>query len=567
MTTSRSADAEIESLRREIERLQLSASRERTLLEAVFTQSPYGIIVSDRHGKLTLQNRAAETIWAGSATASNVEGWMRYRAFHADGRPYAAGDWAMTRSLNTGAVVGPEEYRVQKFDDTFGTLLGSCAPILAADGSVDGALSIFADITPYKIAEDNLRVAEERRRFIAQAMAILAGSLDYQVTLASVANLAVPRIADWCAVDLAGPKGALERLAVVHSDPSRVALAHDLQRRYPEPVDSPTGIYNVLRTGKPEMLAAIPDELLVAGARDAEHLALLRGLGLRSYIIMPLRARGRTLGTLTFVTSESNRVYGPADLTLAEELSNAAAIAIDNAQLYKESRDAVRTREDLLTVVSHDLRNPLGVVSMQTALVAAMLPNDEAGERVRKGLDKIQRAADRMETLVKDLLDFGSIEAGTFSVAPSVQPASELLCQAVDLLSSLTAKKSLTLSAHPHDADVSVRCDRHRVLQVFSNLIGNAIKFTPAGGTIAVASAAEPDYVRFSVSDSGPGIPDGQVEHLFERYWQAQGGDGRGVGLGLYIAKAIVDAHHGKLWVDSVPGRGATFHFTLPLAS
>ncbi len=566
MTMFRSADAEIESLRREIERLQLSVGRERTLLEAIFTQSPYGIIVCDREGRLTLQNRAAERIWAGSATAPDIEGWMRYRAFHADGRPYAAGDWAMARSLTTGAVVGPEEYRVQKFDDTFGTLLGSCAPIFAADGSVDGALSIFADITPYKIAEKNLRLAEERQHFIAQAMVILTGSLDFQVTLASVANLAVPRIADWCAVDLVGPKGTIQRLAVVHSDPSRVALAHELQRRYPEAIDSPTGLYNVIRTGKPEMMAEIPDTLLVAGARDAEHLALLRELGFRSYIIMPLRARGRILGTLTFVTSESNRVYGSADLVLAEELSNAAAIAIDNAQLYKESREAIRTREDLLTVVSHDLRNPLGVVSMQTALVAAMLPPDAAGERARKGLEKIQRAADRMETLVKDLLDLGSIEAGTFSVAPAPQPASLLIGQAIDLLSSLTAKKSLTLSAHPHDGDVKVNCDRHRVLQVFSNLIGNAIKFTPVGGTIAVASAADEDHVRFSVSDSGPGIPVGQAEHLFERYWQAQGGEGHGVGLGLYIAKAIVDAHHGKLWVDSAPGRGATFHFTLPLA-
>jgi len=379
-------DAEIEALQRELERLRLLATRDRTLLEAIFAQSPHGIIVCDANGKLTLQNKAAERIWAGSASAENIEGWTRYRGFHPDGRPYGPGDWAMARALTTGVGVEFEEYQILRFDDTKAYLLGGCAPIFGPTGAIEGALSVFADITPLK------------------------------------------------------------------------TVSHDLRR-------------------------------------------------------------------------------------------------------------AVQTREDLLAVVSHDLRNPLSVAMMRTAMLAKTLSNDDEGKRICRELEIVQRSCEQMQKLVGDLLDFGSIEAGTFTVTGRPESAVKLVDHAIESLRPLATSKSLQLEVKTGIADAVVSCDRERVLQVFSNLVGNAIKFTPAGGGISVETVAEAGHVRFSVTDTGPGIPDEQLPHLFERYWQGRSKSTHGVGLGLFIAKGIVLAHHGKLWVEPNRSSGAAFHFTLPIAA
>ncbi len=383
---------EIEALRRDVERLTLLASSERGLLDAILHHSPHGIIVCDAHGKLTLQNRASETIWAGSASANDVEGWGQYRAFHPDGRPYGPGDWSMARALRDKTVT-LEETHIQRFDGRHAFLLGSSAPILDAAGNVTGGLSVFADITELKNAE---RKADEALR-IAQK--------------------------------------------------------------------------------------------------------------------------------------------------------------------------AIRTREDLLAVVSHDLRNPLNVVVMKTELMLKSVALMTDGAHLRKDLETIRRAAERMQQLVGDLLDLGSIEAGTFTVREQPHPVEPLLQNVLEHLQPLAAAKSLRLQSTLTASGDVVACDRDRVAQIFSNLVGNAIKFTPEGGEIRISATPLAREVQFSVADNGPGIPPEQVSRLFDRYWQSPGNDGsrrEGVGLGLFIAKGIVDAHKGRLWVDTTVGTGSTFHFTLP---
>ncbi|MDQ3149149.1 MAG: PAS domain-containing protein, partial [Chloroflexota bacterium] len=351
------SDLRVEALCREVERLSVLASHERGLVESILNVSPYGIIVCDAQGKLTLQNRAAERIWAGSASADNVEGWGKYRAFHPDGRPYEGGDWAMARCLTNGETVQPERTNIQRFDDSSGVLLGGCAPIRGPQGEIHGAVSTFADVTEFKEIEDALQLSatryfttlnsigdaviatdargrvtflnpiaeqltqwtsreaegagladvftivnehtrqpvespvekvirdgkivglanhtiligkhgsevaiddsgapifdergelggvvlvfrdvtekrreEDRRRFIGEASTLLASSLEYGATLTSVARLAVPTIADWCAVDTVEHGGNVARLAVAHVDPAKVRYTEELTKKYP----------------------------------------------------------------------------------------------------------------------------------------------------------------------------------------------------------------------------------------------------------------------------------------------------------------------------------------------
>jgi PAS domain S-box-containing protein len=192
--------------------------------------------------------------------------------------------------------------------------------------------------------ETEHRRTEETQRFLVQASDVLTSSLDYRETLASVARLAVPILADWCAVDIVEADGVPRRVAVEHPDPEKIRLAYELERRYPPDPDSPRGLYNVLRTGEPEMMAEIPEELVEQVARDEWHRELLIRLELRSYMVVPLVARGRTIGAISFIAAESERRYGEADLRLAEELARRAAYAVDNARLYEEAQREITER-------------------------------------------------------------------------------------------------------------------------------------------------------------------------------------------------------------------------------
>lgn len=525
----------IEALHRELERLRVIASKDRDLLAALLDHSPHGIIVCDAQGRLVLQNRASERIWAGSASAPSVQDWKRYRAFHGDGRAFEPEDWAMARCLRTLQVVEAEEIRIRRFDDSPGVLLGSSAPLLGADGALEGGISVFADITRLKEAEErshrlehdlerkvldlealagrasrlqnvtaaltralsirdiadvilahgqqlfqspaaamfvaredataldlvartgmaaghspppsplplrdgdplelllrdgevrcltrtaamevvpglaelgcndpafewlvllplrgtrralgalvfgfpvqpvldevrrdffltlaahcalaleraqlfeaerrakeNLSRQSERLQLLAHAGETLASSLDSREALAELARLVVPTIADWCGVDELAEDGHVRRLAIVHRDPERVALAERLNREYPPDPDAQHGVPRVLRTGELEFVPEIPDAILVATSRDAQHLELARSLRLSSFAVIPIKGRGQVLGALSIVT-EGERRLTEDDVRFTLELARRAALALDNARLY-ESESAARAQ-------------------------------------------------------------------------------------------------------------------------------------------------------------------------------------------------------------------------------
>jgi signal transduction histidine kinase len=283
-------------------------------------------------------------------------------------------------------------------------------------------------------------------------------------------------------------------------------------------------------------------------------------------MVVPMVARGRTIGAITLISTDSGRRYGVRDLNMAEDLAHRAAVAVDNARLYLEAREAVRTREDLLGIVSHDLRNPLAGMLMRCALMLETLPQDESGERIRRDLEAMNRSAHRMERLLRDLLDFASIQAGRLGIERKPHPVGELLKEGMESLYALAGKRKIEDHTQQlDDGGVQVLCDRERFLQIFSNLIGNALKFTPQDGSVSVRVEQRDAEMMFCITDTGPGIPKEESTKIFQKYWQGRGGR-TGAGLGLYIAKALVDAHGGRIWVESAPGSGASFFFTLPLA-
>jgi PAS domain S-box-containing protein len=409
--------------------------------------------------------------------------------------------------------------------------------------------------------------AEVASKFLSDATAVLASSLDYSQTLAEVCRLAVPRVADWAAVTLLERDGRMKDVTVLHSDPSKTELMRRVRRQYPDRPDADAGVPAVIRSGQPELVREISDELLERMAPDAEQRRILRELGFKSYLVVPVVARERVLGAITFASAETARSFDDTDLETAQHLGRRAALAIDNARLYEEARQAMHVREQVLAVVSHDLRSPLSAIQLASSVLGSKLP-ETAGESAQRHVRTILRAADRMDHLIADLLDVASIQAGHLSVEPRSIAVGKLLDEAVANHEVAAGQKGIKLQREDSTPSIEIRVDPDRLLQVLANLIGNALKFCDDGDTISVRAALEGRAVVFSVRDSGPGIAGDELEHLFEPYWSAAARHARkGTGLGLYISRGIIDAHGGRIWAESTVGLGSTFVFTIPVTS
>ncbi|BDG02016.1 sensor histidine kinase [Anaeromyxobacter oryzae] len=443
----------------------------------------------------------------------------------------------------------------RRLDDEERTLLAVLARLAAQ------ALARAQVLESERRARAEAEAARRRAAFLADASAVLASTLEWSETLASVARLAVPAVADWCSIELPeslAPGG--EPVVLVHADPARLELARAWRRRWPPDPEAGSGAPAVIRTGRPELHESVPDELLVAAAVDAEHLRVARALGMTSAMVVPLSARGRTLGAVTFVLAHPGAHYGPEDFAMAQELGRRAGLALDNARLFDEAQRAVRARDDVLALVSHDLKNPLEAV----ALSAALLLRKPDPARVPRYAETIDRSVRRMDRLIRDLLDVSSMDAGRFRVVPRPERLGAIVDDALALLAPLAVERGIALAVEGGVPE-EIRCDRERILQVLSNLIGNALQFTPPGGHVTVRLVMDAGRARVAVSDDGPGIAPEELPRLFDRYWRGRGSR-RGTGLGLSIARGIVEAHGGRIHVESQLGAGSTFTFTLPRA-
>jgi signal transduction histidine kinase len=423
--------------------------------------------------------------------------------------------------------------------------------------------------TTEDVALERGAIIGARWRFLAEASAVLDGSLEYQETLTNVVRLVVPRIADYAIVALLADDGALTWGYSAHCDPAKEALVGRLRAYQPHLTTENHPTAEALRSGQTRVVDVVDDEFLRSVARDGTHLALLRQLAPTSVIILPLAARGRILGSLLLATTrDSDRRYTDRDVAIANEIGRRVALAVDRALLFRAAEQAARAREEVVAVVSHDLKNPLATIQLAVDfLLEDLVPDDAAHQLERGQLHAIHRSAERMYGLIHALLDVAAIEAGQLVVARSPLAVDVLVTDALELLRPLAAAKGIALVADVSPGLPAVAADRERVLQVFSNLGGNAVKFTPENGRVEIRVTRRDAAVEFAVRDTGPGIASEDLPHVFDRFWQAKKTARAGVGLGLAIAKGIIEAHGGDIRVANEPGRGSCFTFTLPVAT
>jgi PAS domain S-box-containing protein len=460
-------------------------------------------------------------------------------------------------------------------------------PVFDEQGRPQLAINIWHDVT------ERLR-AERTQKFLAQASNILASSLDYETTLATVAQLIVPEIADWCSVDILQEDGSLKQLALTHVDPAKIEWAREMNRRYLPDPNAPGGLRQVIMTGQVEFVTEIPEEMLVAAARDEEHLRIIREVGLKSYMIVPLTARGRTFGTVTLVSAESGRRFGPQDLGRAQDLAQRAALAVDNARLYREAQEAIRIREQFLSIASHELRTPItviyGYIQVLLRNIARTLQPGQPPpatvtldrRRVVGNLTKMERETERLTDLVGQLLDVSRLQKGALAITPERMDLAALVASVVEstLLQQEAGDKSARIEIQaelPQTGGVWGRWDSIRLEQVIVNLLNNAFKYSPQGGTVTVRLSVEAAglddgshraWAHLAICDQGIGIPPEQQKQLFQPFFRATNASTRnypGLGLGLAICQGIVIAHGGRIWVESAGAdRGSAFHVLLP---
>lgn len=411
--------------------------------------------------------------------------------------------------------------------------------------------AVLRDITERKRAE-------QEQHFVIRASAVLAESLDYETTIASVPALAVPAIAEWCALDLIEASDSVHGLRHVSAPRSEDALPRALAALYPMDPDSPWPLQDVLRSGRP-ISALIDDEWLEANVARAHHAAI-RDAGLGSIIMLPLRARHRSLGVLTLARSIRVRPFDGGDLVLAGEFVSRASLAIDAATLYRAAQRATSARDEVLGVVSHDLRNPLSAIAM---CASALRSRSDADPQALAGT--IAESAEWMQRLIRDLLDVAAIESGHLSLERQEEDATAIVERAHEMFAPEAHRHGIMLDLDVPAEPLLLQGDPERILQVLANLVSNAIKFTESSGTVEIGVRATTGGAEFRVSDTGAGIPPEHVAHLFELYWHARrSGRDHGSGYGLAIARGIVSAHGGRIWVDSTLGEGSTFTFTIP---
>ncbi|MDQ3754622.1 MAG: PAS domain S-box protein, partial [Acidobacteriota bacterium] len=419
---------------------------------------------------------------------------------------------------------------------------------------------------------------EEAQQFLSNAATMLASSLDFEQTLERVAHLAVPYMADYCLIDMldepdtaatTAQAAAVRRMTVVHSDPARAEAWREMQRRFPIALDSRNLISRVLRTGRAEWRAELDAAALDASPLPREQIEMLKEFGLCSIICVPLVARGRITGTLTFITAESRRHYTPQDLALAQDLAYRAAQSIDNARLYLHAQEVNRIKDEFLATLSHELRTPLTPIIGWLHMIGT---NALSAADVAHGLSIVGKNAQSLARLINDLLDMSAILVGKMRIERRPVALPSALTEAIEAVRPAAAlrdiKLELDVCAAAAGEEPIVAGDRTRLVQVFWNLLSNAVKFSGDGATVRVSCEVAAESAMVRVVDEGFGIAPDFLPRVFDRFRQADSSTTRpygGMGIGLALVKSFVEAHGGTVRAESEgTGRGSRFIVQLP---
>ena len=404
----------------------------------------------------------------------------------------------------------------------------------------------------------------ERLRLLAASSRLLAAAFDRTPPLQEVAELAVEWLADVALVETVGEGGVLRRVAFACSDEETESAALvAFGPRMSAEADTPAG--NVLDSGRAILIEDYDAGALARGGSGLRYEAALTACGAKSVLLVPLTSRGAPLGVLTLVSTKAARRFSTADLNVAQDLAARIGAALVNARLHERARWDVQARQDVLAFVSHELRNSLTGIFLNVEILVKSVPPEEGG-RGWKSVDRIRRGTHQMRRMIEDLLDVTSIESGRLAIDLGEHDVRGLFRDVAEMSGPLALEKEIAIRIEEPVVPLKLCCDRDRMMQVFANLIGNAVKFVPEKGTITLSAVPSGSRVLVAVRDDGPGIPATRLPHLFQRYWQAEETASKGRGLGLFIAKGLVEVQGGAMWAESEVGVGSTFFITLPLA-
>ncbi|HST62063.1 MAG TPA: ATP-binding protein [Longimicrobium sp.] len=530
--------------------------RRRAFLEAVVRHMPGGVMIAEApDGRITMHNAEAERILGHPLRPDTaLLDFGSYGMLGPDGAPAPPEAYPLARALLRGETLADEEVPYRRVDGRTILLRCSASPVRGPEGETAAAVVSFTDAT------DELRT-QRAERFLSEVGEVLASSLESRDILQQVARLAAGTLADYCMVHVRDGEG-VRTVGAAHADPRREEMVRGMLRRFPlHPSRDDHPVLRALRTGEAELVARVDEAGLDRLCTSPEHRDMVHALGLRSAMAVPIRTPAGVLGVLALART-SGEPYDALDLRVAQALARRAAMAVENARLYEEARKAVAVRDEVVAVVSHDLRNPLNAILLAATVLGEFGDPERLDARDRKQIEVIRRAADQMTALTQDLVEVSALESGTVTVNPRACAPATLL-SGVDLFAAEAEEKGIALRTSLPDELPRVQADYGRVLQAMGNLLGNAVKFTPAGGEVEVGASRAAEYVRFWVRDTGPGIEREHLPRLFDRFWQARRGGYAGAGLGLAIVRGIVEAHGGQVWAESEPGAGSTFHFTL----
>ncbi len=419
---------------------------------------------------------------------------------------------------------------------------------------------------------ENAEAARRRAAFLAEAGRLLAESVDQASTLLALTKLVLPTLGAWCIVDIVDA-GGITRLGIYHADPKKQTLARELEAKWVPELDDPFGAAAMLRNPGTSTVTEDIEVKLAATANGAENLQTLRQLGIGPLLTVPLIARNKLLGAITFVSGQAGFVYTLEDVQLAEGLAVRGALALDNAQVYdmavtlrRSAESANKAKTAFLGAMSHELRTPLNAIGgyidlLDMGLRGPVTPQQHAD------FARVKTSQQHLTLLVTEILNFARAGSGQMSYDIRDVKIGDVVRHAVDLIEPLFSQNGLVFDGLNGESTIVGRGDPERVTQILVNLLSNAIKFTPAGGHIRIDWEASETHVSIGVSDTGIGIATHKLEAIFEPFVQLKEGlaDRQGgVGLGLAISRDLAHAMEGDLTVESKEGKGARFTLILP---
>lgn len=519
---------------------------------AIVDSSEDAIISKDLDGRIMSWNKGAEHLYG------YTEEEMLGKSIAMLIPPTKKNDFPLImKRLQEGKKIEHYETQRKTKDGRIIDVAITVSPLKDAHGTIIGASKIARDITEKKRTEENLK-------FLSHASELLSSSLDYNKTLTTIAQLAVPQIADWCTIDMLTKAGEPELLVVAHKDPEKVAWGEQLREESPIDMDAPTGLGNVIKTGKPEFYPLITDEMLAASAKSQKELKLWRSIGFTSVIIVPLRSGDKTIGAITFVTTESRKRYTESDLHMAEELARRASLAIENADLYQEAQDAIRMRDEFIALASHELKTPVTSLKIFMHALQHQLRKQLTEDIADHPFKKMDDQVGKLTQLINDLLNVSQLRRGKLNFAMEKFDLNQVLKETIEQAQQISKAHQIILKGK---IDKKLYGDKNRISQVIMNLLTNAIKYSPAAEKISLHVGSKEDAVVIRVEDNGIGIEKEHQKKIFDQYYRVTSFEEQtypGLGMGLFIAAEIVKRHGGKIWVEGEKGKGSTFSVSLP---